>query len=118
MDRSNDDIGLKLDGNLARFEDLMILLRRMVHAETNAGSSIPDMIQYHRLNSEWYDDSWCSDGWYDRTASSKDIGGRMIVHGRMGIGHNISQQQTEQKRHQLHNRRQDPRTTTTAKARN
>ncbi|CAK0865187.1 unnamed protein product [Prorocentrum cordatum] len=64
-DRLKDDIKLKLDGNLSRFEDLMNLLQRMAHAETHTGSSIPEMVKQHWQNTDWNDDSWYSDEWYD-----------------------------------------------------
>eukprot|EP00959_Pyramimonas_sp_CCMP1952_P230676 4822619-Pyramimonas_sp.AAC.1 len=43
----------------------MNLLQRMAHAETNTGSSIPEMVKQHWQNTDWNDDSWYSDEWYD-----------------------------------------------------
>ena len=63
-DRLKDDIKLKLDGNLSGFEELMQLLQRMAHAETNTGSSIPEMVKQHWQSTDWSDDAWYSDDWY------------------------------------------------------
>ena len=65
-DRLKDDIKLKLDGNLARFEDLMTILQRMAHAEQNSGSSIPEMVKQHygQQDEDWQDDGWSwHEGW-------------------------------------------------------
>ena len=63
-DRSKDDIRLKLDGDLSRFEELMQLLQRMAHEETDASSSIPEMATQHWQDTDWSDDAWHADDWY------------------------------------------------------